>query len=73
MIESSVDGEAWTEIDRRTDKKDLKSNFDSRVVSFAASTPGLGRFIRLTQTGKTHFGNAFLYIYAFEVFGTLLE
>jgi hypothetical protein len=42
-------------------------------VSFAVSNSAECRFIRLTQTGKTHTEKDSLIIHAFEVFGTLLE
>jgi hypothetical protein len=66
VIECSLDGEAWTEIDRKTNNADLKA-------SFAVANSVECRFIRLTQTGKRHWGDDILNIYAFEFFGTLLE
>jgi hypothetical protein len=84
VVESSLDGEAWTEIDRKTDNEDFKS-YNWKTASFAVSAEC--RFIRLTQTGKNHDGcDHFLrdsgkghggydtlIIYAIEFFGTLLE
>jgi hypothetical protein len=70
MVESSLDGEAWTEIDRKTDNEAFNP---FGTASFAVSNSAECRFIRLTQTGKRHFGNDQLAIRAFEVFGTLLE
>jgi hypothetical protein len=70
VIESSLDGEAWTEIDRKTDNKDFKDGLGT--ASFAVSNSAECRFIRLTQTGKNYYGNDCLYIDGFEVFGTLL-
>jgi hypothetical protein len=72
VVESSLDGEAWTEIDRKTDNVDFKDGW-GKTASFAVSKSAECRFIRLTQTGKRHCGDDFLQIYAFEVFGTLLE
>jgi hypothetical protein len=72
VVESSLDGEAWTEIDRKWDNKD----FNAMVyvtVSFAVSNSAECRFIRLTQTGQNHQRNDILAIRAFEVFGTLLD
>jgi hypothetical protein len=74
VIESSLDGVNWTEIDRRTNIKHYEV---SAVVSKSAEC----RFIRLTQTGKRHYGNDYLSpssfgsleIDAFGLFGTLLE
>jgi hypothetical protein len=71
VVESSLDGEAWTEIDRKTDNEDVKS-ICFTVASFAVSNPAECRFIRLTQTGKRHWpGGDDLPIMAFEFFGTL--
>jgi hypothetical protein len=71
VVESSLDGEAWTEIDRKTDNEDMKG-WRARA-SFAVSKSAECRFIRLAQTGKKHFGNDSLVIWAFEFFGTLIE
>jgi hypothetical protein len=72
VVESSLDGEAWTEIDRKTNNVDFKAN-NWATASFAISKSAECRFIRLTQTGKNHGGNDYLAIQAFEFFGTLLE
>jgi uncharacterized coiled-coil protein SlyX len=77
VVESSLDGVGWfsqgtwTEIDRKTDNWDFTGL--GGTASFAVSNSGECRFIRLTQTGKDHFGYDELGIYAFEFFGTLLE
>jgi hypothetical protein len=71
VVESWLDGEAWTEIDRKTDIVGFK--YDWGPASFAVSKPAECRFIRLTQTGKRHNGDDYLSIVAFEFFGTLLE
>jgi hypothetical protein len=71
VVESSLDGEAWTKIDRKTDNVDFKAWLGP--ASFAVSKSAECRFIRLTQTGKNHSWNDDLSILAFEVFGTLLE
>jgi hypothetical protein len=70
VVESSLDGEAWTEIDRKTDNQDFI--FGWMTASFAVSKPAECRFIRLTQTVKRHNGDDYLHIQAFEFFGTLL-
>jgi hypothetical protein len=78
VIESSLDGETWTEIDRKAHNNDLKSGWGQ--VCFPVANSAECRFIRLTQTGQRHSGvdylhvsNDYLYIRAFEFFGTLLE
>jgi hypothetical protein len=72
VVESSLDGEAWTQIDRKTDNEDFK-DYGWPTASFAASKSAECRFIRLTQTGKRHDGHDDLRIEAFEFFGTLFE
>jgi hypothetical protein len=71
VVESSLDGEAWTRIDRKTDNKDFNGCWET--ASFAVSNSAECRFIRLTQTGQRHWGDDYLFIRAFEFFGTLLE
>jgi uncharacterized coiled-coil protein SlyX len=71
VIELSLDGLNWTEIDRKTDNEDFKQ--EDEVVSFAVSNSAECRFIRLTQTDKRHDGLDYLFIMAVEFFGTLLE
>jgi hypothetical protein len=70
-IEGSIDGKSWMEIDRQTDNQDFKK--DAHQASFAFSKPAEFRFIRMTQTGKNHFGDDSLALCAVEFFGTLLE
>jgi hypothetical protein len=69
--ESSLNGDAWAEIDRKTDNGDFKDSWGP--ASFAVSKSAECRFIRLTQTGKRHWWYDQLCIRAFEFFGTLLE
>jgi hypothetical protein len=71
VIESSLDGEGWTEIDRKTDNNDFEDMYG--MGSFAVSNSAECRFIRLTQTGVDAAGFDDLLISAFELFGTLLE
>jgi hypothetical protein len=70
VVEGSLDGGSWTEIDRQTDNQDF---WDWRRASFAVSNPAEFRFIRLTQTGKDHDGADCLYLRVVEFFGTLSE
>jgi hypothetical protein len=68
IVESSIDGMNWREIDRRTDNKDLTSNY--AVASFSVSNATDCRFIRLTQSA-THNGSHELEFCALEIFGTV--
>jgi hypothetical protein len=69
VLESSLDGDIWSEIHRHTDT----GFWMARVGSFPISNPTECRFIRLIQAGKNHTGDDQLNIYSFEVFGTLHE
>jgi hypothetical protein len=80
VVEGSLDGSSWTEIDRQTNNKDFKSwardnqkFLDWHTASFALSKPAEFRFIRLTQTRKNHWDEDFLSLRAVEFFGTLSE
>jgi hypothetical protein len=72
LIESSLDGETWTAIDRKIANKDFKAD-EWRTASFVVSKSTECRFIRLTQTGDNQSGYYYLSIGAFEVFGTLIQ
>jgi hypothetical protein len=71
VVEGSLDGSSWTEIDRQTGNQDFDGKW--RTVSFAVSNPAEFRFIRLTQTDKNHCGADELVLDTLEFFGTLSE
>jgi hypothetical protein len=70
VVEGSLDGESWTEIDRRTGDTHF-----NRVLNkaFVVAKEVVCRFIRLTQTGKTYSARDTLDLIAVEFFGTLSE
>jgi hypothetical protein len=68
VVEGSVDGETWTEMDRRPGKTGPRS----RLGPFAVSNPVEGRFIRLTQE-RNDIGDYDLILGAVEFFGTLSQ
>jgi hypothetical protein len=70
VIEGSLDGENWTEIDRQRNIEDFK---ECNTASFAVSHPGKYRLIRLTQPDKNHRGDDLLGLGPVEFFGTLFE
>jgi hypothetical protein len=69
MIEGSVDGREWVELDRRNDCRDLLGT--NRSATFSTSKTGYFRQIRLRQTGKESSGYDYLTVGAFELFGSL--
>jgi hypothetical protein len=71
VVDRSLDGEAWTEIDRQTNNEDFNSDWWV-TASFAVAKSAECRFIRLTQTGKSHWPAADLRIRAFA-FGSELR
>jgi hypothetical protein len=71
MIEGSPDGEHWTVIDRKKDTPDL-DRFPN-IASFAVSKFLECRCIRLTQNTPHPIAGNRMALYAFEIFGTLLE
>jgi hypothetical protein len=71
VLEGSVDGQNWADMDRQTDNLTFKRSWV--IASFAVQMPLECRFIRLTQTDKNHYGDDCLYLRAVEFFGTLAE
>jgi hypothetical protein len=67
ILEGSLDGASWTEIDRQTDNQD----FNLDTGSFSVANAGEFRFIRLTQAGKTAQHCDTLGLKAVEFFGSL--
>jgi hypothetical protein len=71
VVESSLDGQAWAEIDRKKNCKDFQ--YGSQSASFAVSNSAECRFIGLAQTGENHLWKDDLLFQAVAFFGTLLE
>jgi hypothetical protein len=71
IIEGSMDGKKWMELDRRTKSNHL--NGSSLVASFTMAKVVEARFIRLSQIGKNHSESDVLAFAAFEIFGLLSE
>jgi hypothetical protein len=71
VIEGSMDGLNWAEVDRRTENDDLKVS--PNIASFALANPMECTFIRLTQTGESRPGGDQLRIWGVEFFGAILE
>jgi hypothetical protein len=69
VVEGSVDGKNWVEIDRQANNEGL--SFRSKPTSFPVSNPADFRCIRLTQTGRNPNGRSMLCLPAVDFFGTL--
>jgi hypothetical protein len=71
VVESSVDGTMWTELDRKVESDDL---CESNVFrTFPIAKPVQCRMVRFRQTGPTRADSNTLNLTAFEVFGTVQE
>jgi hypothetical protein len=71
VIEGSIDGANWSEIDRQQDTDVFA--IEVNLVTFKAANHVEARFIRLRQLDQNHFGNDDMCFYAIEFFGTLRE
>jgi hypothetical protein len=68
-FETSADGAAWTELDRRRDNQQL--NAPDVIIAFEVSSASPARFIRLRQTQTNHAGTHVFAIASFDVIGAL--
>jgi hypothetical protein len=77
VVEVSLDGEWWKEIDRQTYIRGFSSEENEpnvwNILSFAVSKPVQCRFIRLTQTCLNNERVDYLALRAVEFFGMLSE
>jgi hypothetical protein len=69
VIEGSIDGTSWTEIDRHENNNDLNNRL--ALKTFAVSNVARFQMIQLRQIGLNHGSNNLLYFTAFEIFGSL--
>jgi hypothetical protein len=69
VVEGSLVGETWTEIDRKMDNIDL--SHACNTTSFTLSNSAEYRCIRLTHTGEDRSCGDYLDLGAFEVFEAL--
>jgi hypothetical protein len=71
VIERSVDGHEWIELDQKRNNPDLN---DRNVIRSWPTTRSMkSRYIRLRLTGRSHCGTNILALSSFEVFGTIIE
>jgi hypothetical protein len=71
LVETSIDGLAWKEVDHKEDNAELN---DTTVTRRFAITGGEKcRFIRLVNIGRNHNGTDQLALQAWEIFGSLIE
>jgi hypothetical protein len=68
-LEGRMSDGSWLTLDTRVDNDDLNGN--SRIATFAVSSPQTVIAVRILQTGPNHAGNNRLTLSAFELFGRL--
>jgi hypothetical protein len=71
VLEASLDGTTWTEIDRRLDNDAL--NGKNVTATFSCSALVEARMIRIRQVGKNWLGNHTFLFSAFEIFGAIRD
>jgi hypothetical protein len=71
LIEGSVDGESWKEIDRKTETTEFSAH-SLVAASFEVAHPAECRFIRMTQLSR-HDTHDRLFLHDVEFFGTFFE
>jgi hypothetical protein len=71
VMEGSLDGENWTEIDRQTDHRAFRDL--PETTAFTVSNPAECSFIRLTQTYRNYGGHDVLALGPVEFFGILSQ
>jgi hypothetical protein len=70
VIEGSIDGTSWSELDRRENNTDLNNSY--AVKTFNVCKVDTFRMIRLRQIGPNHGNNNYLIFTAFDLFGLLM-
>ena len=73
VLEVSNDGseDSWVVVDSRENNNDLNGKLLTHNFAISTRLSGAFRFVRLRQTGKTHYGRDHLCLSALELFGTL--
>jgi hypothetical protein len=70
VVETSLDGRDWQEIDYKEKCEDL--NGSCSTATFPVAGAGPCRFVRLVQVGRCHQGGDGLCLSAWEIFGTII-
>ena len=70
-LEVSNDGASWKVVDSRKNNSSLNGNYLIRNFKINPSPCEGFRFVRLRQTGPTHYGDNILYLNSLELFGRL--
>jgi hypothetical protein len=71
VIEGSIDGSSWTELDSRSNNSEL--NGQNLIGTWPTTVQLQSRYIRFRMTGQNHYGSHYLVFSGLELFGTLIE
>jgi hypothetical protein len=71
LVEVSMDGKNWVEVDHKENNSELNAMNVTRV--FEVSRSEMCRFVKLVNIGRNHFNNDQIVISSFEIFGSLFE
>jgi hypothetical protein len=71
LVETSADWQTWREASREEKNKQLNGAYLS--ATFLVADGEEFCLIRLVNIGKNHTGSGWLFIYAWKIFGSLLE
>jgi hypothetical protein len=71
IVEGSLDGSNWLILDRHENNDEMTSAHPIGI--FTVSQSYKSRVIRLHQIGQNAEGNDYLILYAYELFGQLIE
>jgi hypothetical protein len=71
ILEGSIDGSSWAELDHHTNDQTTNSNHP--IGTFSISSDCKYQFLRVRQTGVNANGNHEIILYAMEIFGDLIE
>jgi hypothetical protein len=71
VLEGSLDGSKWDAVDQHMN--DTTTNTEHPIGTFKISKSIAYQYIRLRQTGKNATGDDHLILFAFEIFGRLIE
>jgi hypothetical protein len=71
LVETSLDGSSWREVDHRENTRELNGPF--RAATFPVAAASRCRFIRLVGIGRDHARQDSVWLTAWEIFGGLFE
>jgi hypothetical protein len=71
LVDTSTDGKDWRKVAHEENNKQLNGKWLTGIFKVAGGREC--RFIRLVNIGRNHWGSDSIWIYAWEIFGSLTE